>query len=93
MVQIANVVGYMDTRFLAQGRYPPTADMPLLTVTWPEGIYLHRLSLPDSETIQYVPYGAVVAAISVRDDEMIQVMYNNKIGYIHYSLVDPKLTY
>ena len=92
-VGIGDLVGYMDTRFLAYGIYTPTAELPLLTVIQPEGLYLHRTAMPNSKTIQYVPCGEVVTALSVRDDEMIQVLYDNNIGYIHYSLADPKLTY
>lgn len=92
-VKIGHMVGYMDMRFLEQGLYTPSAELPLLTVESASGTTLRKLPESKSAIIKTAPYGAVVTALCVRDDEWVQIMYENEIGFAPREAMTPELEF
>ncbi len=92
-VRTPHLVGYFDMRYLSQGLYTQTAELPYLTVTRADGAALHKLPQANSEIIKTVPYGAQVMVTAVRDDDWVLVTYENETGFTPGSAMTPRLSY
>jgi uncharacterized protein YgiM (DUF1202 family) len=92
-VRTPHLIDYMDMRYLQQGLYTETAELPFLTVTKTGGTTLRKLPQSNSEIIKAVPCGAVVMVTAVRDDDFLLVTYENETGFAPGSDMTPKLSY
>lgn len=94
-VRSAHMQGYMDVRYLKKGMDYDTCELPILTVSnsGGTGVNLRKLPQKNSEVIHTAPNGAMVTALSVRDDGWVQIMYENEIGFARGDLMTPKLKF
>lgn len=78
----ADVVGYMQTRYLTLYNLPGT---PVMTVNHPQRTFVNLRSAPDitsGAVLRRVPHGAEVTVVAPGNDGWIKAEYDGVTGYI-----------
>ena len=91
-VRIGHAYGWFDRRYLADGAYTPTEELPRVRVTR-GALPVRKQPSARSEETQRAFRGDVLTVLAVRTDGYTQVVYENEIGYVETAGTDSRLRY
>ncbi|MBQ7848332.1 MAG: SH3 domain-containing protein, partial [Clostridia bacterium] len=88
-VQIGNVSGWMDERFLTTDPYSFSSELPqvMISTTGSSG-YLREGPGASYKALARYPNGTAVTVLGVRDDEWYHVAVGGKLGYMSVTVLN-----
>lgn len=91
-VRVGHMIGWFDNRYLREGLYTPSAELPQVRVTERRAV-IRKLPDSRSEEIQSAANGETLTVLAVRADGWIQVVYQNETGYTRAGATTSRLAY
>ena len=91
-VRVGHMIGWFDNRYLREGLYTPSAELPQVRVTERRAV-IRKLPDSRSEEIQSAANGETLTVLAVRADGWIHVVYQNETGYTRAGATTSRLAY